>query len=693
MASSAVAASRPPQQMPAHARMLSQIRAQTQAARSKTLSVSPTSSHKTAPVAAPSATSPTSVQGITRTVTMTSTGIIIKTQGQTRTLAQIKAQTQAARSVTTSPAVVAQAQANQTMRSLLSTGPVSKTPGQTRTLAQIKAQTQARAPIQPQLLKSSSADGLPSSPHVPNILSASSSKLHASPEQLGAAASDVNLRRSMQICQAELKKSLNKSVAVSGANSNTSLTAAPETPPPPSQSQMTSASKILFSQTVTSPSLAQAASVGHMTPPPQQHFIQPVSPAKPSSRSVTPTAVVISRGSVSPVTTKLVTFPGTVVCSPGHGFDGTSNKIIVVSSMSPVRESSGTVLLLSSGGSSLKTPALSSSQPSLIVASSTAPPTSPGVSQVQRRYLTQEALRAFLSAPPRAASAPPNNTDTVVDAPTTASIVRSASVGNNGISLSQPPATAPTSPATRCTPPTHQTFTVSLGEVPQTFSIENLNSPGASSPSQTPTAASPSLHSGGGLVTNNHIQVFSATPSPETASSPSAIPGSFSVHKVDLSSLSTSGTPSIPNTIPPLRFSQCPTIASAGGASHTISGKKFSTARIIHVSGPGKQLPTLARLSSPSKLSGVVTFHPVVTLSSANSQQVAALRSATVVNVQTSASPCEHHSGLPSDQGSSSSSSCACSHKAMVVCKKCGAFCHNDCIGPSRLCVTCLITI
>lgn len=36
--------------------------------------------------------------------------------------------------------------------------------------------------------------------------------------------------------------------------------------------------------------------------------------------------------------------------------------------------------------------------------------------------------------------------------------------------------------------------------------------------------------------------------------------------------------------------------------------------------------------------------------------------------------------------------SCACSLRAMVMCKQCGAFCHDDCIGLSRLCVTCLIT-
>ena len=35
-------------------------------------------------------------------------------------------------------------------------------------------------------------------------------------------------------------------------------------------------------------------------------------------------------------------------------------------------------------------------------------------------------------------------------------------------------------------------------------------------------------------------------------------------------------------------------------------------------------------------------------------------------------------------------SNCECSMKAMVMCKNCGAFCHNDCIGPSKLCVNCL---
>merc|ERR1711899_590969 len=35
--------------------------------------------------------------------------------------------------------------------------------------------------------------------------------------------------------------------------------------------------------------------------------------------------------------------------------------------------------------------------------------------------------------------------------------------------------------------------------------------------------------------------------------------------------------------------------------------------------------------------------------------------------------------------------SVSCNMKAMVVCKSCGAFCHDDCISATKLCVTCLI--
>jgi len=35
--------------------------------------------------------------------------------------------------------------------------------------------------------------------------------------------------------------------------------------------------------------------------------------------------------------------------------------------------------------------------------------------------------------------------------------------------------------------------------------------------------------------------------------------------------------------------------------------------------------------------------------------------------------------------------SCECHLKAMIMCTRCGAFCHDDCISASRLCVTCTV--
>jgi hypothetical protein len=42
--------------------------------------------------------------------------------------------------------------------------------------------------------------------------------------------------------------------------------------------------------------------------------------------------------------------------------------------------------------------------------------------------------------------------------------------------------------------------------------------------------------------------------------------------------------------------------------------------------------------------------------------------------------------------GSNPSSTCMCRIEgAMVICRQCGAFCHDDCIGPQCICAICLI--
>ncbi|XP_038659323.1 polycomb group protein ASXL1-like isoform X3 [Scyliorhinus canicula] len=56
-----------------------------------------------------------------------------------------------------------------------------------------------------------------------------------------------------------------------------------------------------------------------------------------------------------------------------------------------------------------------------------------------------------------------------------------------------------------------------------------------------------------------------------------------------------------------------------------------------------------------------------------------------------------HNSAIPAQTFAESSGvnemtfKCSCRLKAMIMCKGCGAFCHDDCIGPSKLCVSCLV--
>nr|CRL92662.1 ASX [Drosophila subobscura] len=44
-----------------------------------------------------------------------------------------------------------------------------------------------------------------------------------------------------------------------------------------------------------------------------------------------------------------------------------------------------------------------------------------------------------------------------------------------------------------------------------------------------------------------------------------------------------------------------------------------------------------------------------------------------------------------SEAVTATANNCACSLNAMVICQQCGAFCHDDCIGAAKLCVSCVI--
>ncbi|XP_055923635.1 polycomb protein Asx isoform X2 [Eupeodes corollae] len=47
--------------------------------------------------------------------------------------------------------------------------------------------------------------------------------------------------------------------------------------------------------------------------------------------------------------------------------------------------------------------------------------------------------------------------------------------------------------------------------------------------------------------------------------------------------------------------------------------------------------------------------------------------------------------GGTSSDSNNPPTNCACSLNAMVICQQCGAFCHDECMGASKLCVSCVI--
>eukprot|EP00057_Strongylocentrotus_purpuratus_P028837 XP_011683311.1 PREDICTED: putative Polycomb group protein ASXL2 isoform X1 [Strongylocentrotus purpuratus] len=118
-------------------------------------------------------------------------------------------------------------------------------------------------------------------------------------------------------------------------------------------------------------------------------------------------------------------------------------------------------------------------------------------------------------------------------------------------------------------------------------------------------------------------------------------------------------------------------VSIANGAMHTSTTVQL----------PGKD--SLSTHSQP-------TVAKVVPLSNNNStvqNTVCSCQSSVVMSgPTTSKSSILPSGGKDSPDGSSSlAGKCTCRLKAMVMCKGCGAFCHNDCIGPSNLCVSCLI--
>ncbi|XP_063156246.1 putative Polycomb group protein ASXL2 isoform X1 [Candoia aspera] len=127
-----------------------------------------------------------------------------------------------------------------------------------------------------------------------------------------------------------------------------------------------------------------------------------------------------------------------------------------------------------------------------------------------------------------------------------------------------------------------------------------------------------------------------------------------------------------PSPSPQLFGSPTPAQLVGPGYSGTIN---VSTSPDMH------EETLLTGLSDPSRMGDVVSFSVTVT----------------AIPASQSANTGSHGQSLRSQAFAEDGgledlpSKCYCRLKAMIVCKGCGAFCHDDCIGPSKLCVSCLV--
>ncbi|XP_053106210.1 putative Polycomb group protein ASXL2 isoform X2 [Hemicordylus capensis] len=147
-------------------------------------------------------------------------------------------------------------------------------------------------------------------------------------------------------------------------------------------------------------------------------------------------------------------------------------------------------------------------------------------------------------------------------------------------------------------------------------------------------------------------------------------------HSVELPT----GSPA--DSLPPRLLSPLhPSRLFGSPATTQLLGPGYSGTINVSTSPEMQQEALLSGLSDPSGMGDVVSFSVTVT----------------AIPAGPPGSTGSHRQPLPgqafSQEGSLEDlpSKCYCRLKAMIVCKGCGAFCHDDCIGPSRLCVSCLV--
>ncbi|XP_077074574.1 polycomb group protein ASXL1 isoform X1 [Siphateles boraxobius] len=223
-------------------------------------------------------------------------------------------------------------------------------------------------------------------------------------------------------------------------------------------------------------------------------------------------------------------------------------------------------------------------------------------------------------------------------------------------------------------PPQHQTYQQQLSpiatvknEVPSRPSCQQAltkNSPapiiGNTSVVITKKEPLDSFHGGGGAMEGllNMEMSLVRMAKKEQVRNPYA-------RQADTSASPVSSSPSSSaSSLPYQLYSKLPKLQQSGGNGGSSSSFSY-TANVSVVDGSG---------FSRSLADGVLQIRPRVSVSSSGGQSA-------TLSIQAFADSAAEEVALK----------CSCRLKAMIMCQGCGAFCHDDCIGPSKLCVSCLV--
>ena len=161
-------------------------------------------------------------------------------------------------------------------------------------------------------------------------------------------------------------------------------------------------------------------------------------------------------------------------------------------------------------------------------------------------------------------------------------------------------------------------------------------------------------------------------------------------------------TPVTPNKSPGASSgSRSPFSASHPSLKKLLAGETLSSSNLIGVPSlrptssvsKGSTNPVLNTLAKKSSSRPVANSALLQALNNNNS--VASFTSQTfsraITSTLSSVANKAHENGTTPMSTLKDASNCICNKKALVMCRKCGAFCHDDCIGLAELCVACLI--